>query len=343
MNDTVKIQFLTSGFGGNEIAALEIRKILIASKASVEIEVANRNPSLTKYLADKSLDFTETKPKAIPSHRTIHVASSYLSAIRMLPLSALRSSKSYIYTPFWGFEWTKSGVSQSARIMLCRFSVAVLDVEQRIIAPFDSFRSRVFRDQQLSKWVFPNVSDTEGIRAETPSLTHDNPIYVIGRIDFRQKGQDILLKHYQSLIKRRHIFPELHFIGDGPDTARLRSSAQSSTHVHFHGWAERPISIPSNGVIALSSWFEGLPLVVLEAVGANLPAIASRTSGADQILPTQCIYDMHDPISFESAYQYAVNNRDSVIQHSASIISKRYVRSRLREACEQWLDESAER
>jgi glycosyltransferase involved in cell wall biosynthesis len=111
-------------------------------------------------------------------------------------------------------------------------------------------------------------------------------IGAIGRFE-PQKGFDVLLRALPRV-------PEAHvvLVGDGAERERLELLAgELGIHerVHWHGWSdESRVYLPTFDVFALPSRFEGFPLVVLEAMLAELPVVASDVgSVAEAVLDGQ--------------------------------------------------------
>jgi glycosyltransferase involved in cell wall biosynthesis len=79
---------------------------------------------------------------------------------------------------------------------------------------------------------------------------------------------------------------ELHIAGDGPLRDRLTSFAQELNLGHritFLGaLADTPQFMSQLDIFVLSSLNEGLPLVILEAMAAGLPIVATRAGGVEE-------------------------------------------------------------
>ena len=95
----------------------------------------------------------------------------------------------------------------------------------------------------------------------------------LGRLD-RQKGYDVLVRALQLLPGVTAVL-----VGDGPERAaleRLAGELGVSERLHITGWLEDGRArLASFDVFVLPSLYEGLPLVVLEAMVAGLPVVAS--------------------------------------------------------------------
>lgn len=128
-------------------------------------------------------------------------------------------------------------------------------------------------------------------------------IFIIGRVYFKQKGHDLLVNAI-SLIKKYQVLDdiEVHVIGDGPDLQKLimliNSNNLQSIFV-LHGWIGDVWHLASHAdVIVLPSRFEGVPLVMLEAMQRGKSIIASDIDG------------MHDYLNAESLFSLTGNDQE---------------------------------
>jgi glycosyltransferase involved in cell wall biosynthesis len=111
-------------------------------------------------------------------------------------------------------------------------------------------------------------------------------IVAAGRLD-RQKGFDLLLQ----AIAAGGPFPrDPHWVlvGEGPERANLeRQIAERGLtgSVHLLGWrADLPAILKGATGFVLSSRWEGMPNVVLEAMAAGLPVVAFDVEGVRELL-----------------------------------------------------------
>ncbi len=108
----------------------------------------------------------------------------------------------------------------------------------------------------------------------------------IARLD-RQKGQRHLLRAFSKVQK---IFPgaRLTVIGEGPEKKNLLSLADKLClrNVVFKGWvSDIALFLSEVDVFCLSSLWEGMPNVLLEAMAAGVPVVAfDCNSGPKEIL-----------------------------------------------------------
>jgi glycosyltransferase involved in cell wall biosynthesis len=111
-------------------------------------------------------------------------------------------------------------------------------------------------------------------------------LLTIGRLD-RQKGLRDLIEA-AALVVAKH--PDAHFllVGEGPERAALERAIREKelvARVHFAGWrADVPELLAASCALALSSHWEGLPNVILEAMAAGRPVAATQVEGTTELV-----------------------------------------------------------
>jgi glycosyltransferase involved in cell wall biosynthesis len=111
-------------------------------------------------------------------------------------------------------------------------------------------------------------------------------LLTIGRLD-RQKGLLDLIEA-AGVVVQKH--PDAHFllVGEGPERAALERAVRErglAARVHFAGWrADVPELLSAGCALVLTSHWEGLPNVILEAMAAGMPVVASRVEGTAELV-----------------------------------------------------------
>jgi colanic acid/amylovoran biosynthesis glycosyltransferase len=112
------------------------------------------------------------------------------------------------------------------------------------------------------------------------------------------KGQTYLLEACRRL-KKRGVYFDCHFVGDGPDRASLTRRSKEAgiaEQVHFHGQRTRQeiaqLMSKADVVVAPSvptsdGRREGIPIVLMEAMASGLPVIASSISGIPELVENE--------------------------------------------------------
>jgi glycosyltransferase involved in cell wall biosynthesis len=128
----------------------------------------------------------------------------------------------------------------------------------------------------------PAAGEEERLQARTRLALPSHPLVLtLGRLS-EQKGQDVLLRAWPAVLER---VPdaELLLVGDGPARATLES--QSVPRVRFVGARDDPADwVAAADVVALPSRWEGLSLVMLEAMASARSVVASDVAGARESL-----------------------------------------------------------
>jgi glycosyltransferase involved in cell wall biosynthesis len=141
--------------------------------------------------------------------------------------------------------------------------------------------------------VIPNGIETESISGASAAdlsglgIPADRRIIaVVGRLH-AQKGVDWLLHLAPQILVT---IPEVDFVlvGRGPEEESLRQLTESlgiSHRIHFLGWrSDVPDILRRASLLALPSRWEGMPNVVLEAMAARLPIVATQVEGVAELL-----------------------------------------------------------
>jgi glycosyltransferase involved in cell wall biosynthesis len=133
-------------------------------------------------------------------------------------------------------------------------------------------------------------------------------IVYVGRLD-RQKGLDWLLERVMPWVFKdlteyavrtgRQLTPQLFqhehlpnhdliLVGDGSERQNLGSKSMTAGvffNLHFTGWrADVPQILAASDLLVLPSRWEGMPNVVLEAMAAGKPVVATRAEGVLELL-----------------------------------------------------------
>lgn len=106
---------------------------------------------------------------------------------------------------------------------------------------------------------------------------HTNKIVIaVGRL-FRQKGFDLLIPAFEQVV-RKHPDWQLRIFGTGEKRAELRAMIDERhlyNNVYLMGkTTQMPVEMQKASIMVLSSRFEGLPMVMIEAMSHALPVVA---------------------------------------------------------------------
>ena len=108
----------------------------------------------------------------------------------------------------------------------------------------------------------------------------------VGRLD-AQKGLDRFFSAVPHLLSELPTF-DLMLVGDGPLRVSLEKAVAArrlTERVHFLGWrCDVPSILQASSLLILPSRWEGMPNVVLEAMAAGKPVVATQSEGTVELL-----------------------------------------------------------
>lgn len=150
-------------------------------------------------------------------------------------------------------------------------------------------------------FVLPNTVNRDiEVAAMQPAIGDDSGVLrvlVLGRLDAHQKGLDLLLDFLEHRYQPQ---PQLHITiaGDGPYGDELRQRLSQSTQlresVTLHSWSGALGLLREHNVLLLPSRYEGVPLVMLEAMALGVAVVASRLPATTAMLPSDCLFPIGD-------------------------------------------------
>lgn len=130
--------------------------------------------------------------------------------------------------------------------------------------------------------IYNGISSEEPQAASSPIPTLPGTILGVGRLA-REKGFDLLVEAMADLPGR-----QLFLAGDGPEHASLEALASSlgiDERIEFVGWVSEPwASRFRPDLLVVPSRFEAMPLVVLEAMRAGVPVVATWVGGTPELI-----------------------------------------------------------
>jgi glycosyltransferase involved in cell wall biosynthesis len=118
-------------------------------------------------------------------------------------------------------------------------------------------------------------------------------VLVLGRLDCHQKGLDLLMEY---LRRSPHLAEHMtvRLVGEGPYwqsiSAALDADPALRSFVSLEPWDEPSQVLAKHDVLLITSRYEGVPLVMLEAMCAGVPVVASDLSGTRSYLDDACLY-----------------------------------------------------
>ncbi|MDX3314791.1 glycosyltransferase [Streptomyces sp. ME08-AFT2] len=223
---------------------------------------------------------------------------------------AVRGRIPTVFQPHaWSFE-AVGGSTAALALTWERFGARWAD---RLVCVSAAERDAGRRAGIAGRWsVVPNGIDSgrfhpapvDTVRASLlPGVDPATPLVVcVGRL-CRQKGQDVLLRAWDTIVRRTPA-ARLVLVGDGPDAARLRSHAPES--VLFAGAVADAVPwYQAADLVVLPSRWEGMALAPLEAMACGRPVVVTDVNGARESLPAElverCLAPAENPAALADA------------------------------------------
>jgi glycosyltransferase involved in cell wall biosynthesis len=122
-------------------------------------------------------------------------------------------------------------------------------------------------------------------------------VLVLGRIEAHQKGLDHLMDHlatHEALGRSITVT----FVGEGPYEAEVRERIANTPAmrdwVSVEPWANAVDVFKRHDVLLIPSRYEGVPLVMLEAMAIGVAVVATDLPGTNSFLQEQCLFPFGD-------------------------------------------------
>ena len=139
---------------------------------------------------------------------------------------------------------------------------------------------------------------------------------MLGRVEFKQKRQDFMVRAFCD-------FPQafedcrLVIAGDGSDRNALEQlvlNGPRKTDVDLLPWQnDIDAFFASIDLLVIPSRFEGVPLVMLEALARGIPVIGSNRDGMKEILPASWVFEAENAEALADTFSAVRNNWQQMI------------------------------
>jgi RNA polymerase sigma factor (sigma-70 family) len=133
----------------------------------------------------------------------------------------------------------------------------------------------------------PDPADRALARERLALREDEFAIVLVGRMEY-QKNHALALRAFSALEPATRERSVLLFVGAGENEPALRDLAAGlgiAPRVRFLGYRTDVASIlPGADVLLMSSWFEGMPLALIEAMLAKVPIVTTPWMGASDML-----------------------------------------------------------
>ncbi|MGB5138046.1 MAG: glycosyltransferase family 4 protein [Candidatus Zixiibacteriota bacterium] len=170
----------------------------------------------------------------------------------------------------------------------------------------------------------PNAIDIERVKPSSEPATvkehlgiNPNEIVIgtVGRM-VPIKGLEIFLKVAKQILSARG---DVRFVlvGDGPETERLKKLAGEegiSERVMFTGFRDDVLDLTNSfDIFMMTSWHEGIPVALLEAMALSKPTVATRVGGIGEVIEDNksgCLAEAGNVVELASATSKLLESRE---------------------------------
>jgi len=255
-------------------------------EAGVPVYVSDATDKLHKYTGFYPLyrAMKERKPDVVHTHNTMALQDGIVASL-------LAAVPVRIHT-----DHAREFPDKRRYMLFERVASYGLD---RFVAVSEDTRQRLMRYERISPWkmevIHNGIDDSKlrgqvdvgAVRREVGLEAGDFPVLGIGVRLCRQKGIGYLLEAVGLLVRE---FPSLRLLicGEGELEPELRKQAVDlglQRHVRFLGpRMDMHVVLRVLDLYVLPSVWEGLPLVLIEAMAASLPIIATNVGGNAEIV-----------------------------------------------------------
>lgn len=208
--------------------------------------------------------------------------------LHSLLMKAGKEHISWVHTDLLVDHWTTSLISTAVETKTYEQMNQLFFVSQcarvhfRELFPSVSAKLALFNNPIPRDQIRQLASEGIDLQENSAGFT----IVSVGRLTI-QKSFDRLIEAV-SLLKRKGYDVKLRLIGDGVLRTTLQQQIQDlqlENEVHLYGFYANPYPlVASSALFVSSSYVEGYPLAICEALCLGIPVVATDTAGSDAIL-----------------------------------------------------------
>ena len=291
-----------SEFGGHEKASIDVL-LEVSRHTTYTILVDRENQLFIDYCKIKNINFIvydttidilhfifSSKGKRHVLQLCGNLFVGTLVAV-LLNLLLIRPS---VYIPYY-LDYTKFNkfLGGSLRNIVQFFSISLY---KSVITISESSRKAILSRTNIRRvYVYTNRYVSVEIDKNN-NYKKDYDVLIIGRIYFKQKGQDRAIEFLEDYAKKYNKRLRVAIAGRGADERKLEILLSKSLHNIYDnlGFVKDTGRLyKGSKVILLASHFEGVPLVLLEALAHRSQVLASNIDVFRSSLPHKHLIDFH--------------------------------------------------
>ena len=176
----------------------------------------------------------------------------------------------------------------------------------------EAFAAKVGISQKPFRIAFNGIADEEFEPLPEPRTPRADFLYIGMMRDL--KGPDLFIEALARLRDQRGVAPTAHLVGDGPDTERYKALAMrlGLGELAFHPAMPARSAFAMAKRIVVPSRAESMPYIVLEALAAGPPMVATNVGGIPEIFGAAAdrLVPPGDPAALASAMERLIDHPD---------------------------------
>lgn len=313
-----------STFGGHEVMLLRWLEELASERATTQFVLARAGSELARE-ASRHATVLDLPPQRTGARRSlldsIRDAAALVRAIMsvrphlcivaegcllaqplFVTLARLLGSRVVVYVPLVQTSASMGFGHSRSRDWLIRTAYSRLPHAWITLTREQAQDFRAWAHVRRPILVLPNTVasaiENRGARCPEPAAHgHRLRVVVLGRIEAHQKGLDTLMDHLAA-------HPELGsrmcvtLVGSGPYEgqirARLSADPALAKWVALRPWSPPVEALDAHDVLLMTSRYEGVPLVMLEAMALGVPVVAPDLAGTRAFMARSELFPRED-------------------------------------------------
>jgi glycosyltransferase involved in cell wall biosynthesis len=229
---------------------------------------------------------SDLRPDLVHAHSSKAAAVVRLGRLRFPRLPVVYTPHGYAFAGFFAHRFERVAYREAERALapLTTRVIAVCRAEARLASSLGASR----KVRVVLNGIEPQDAESDPDESLSILAGRGPIVCAVARLQ-AGKGIEILIDAMPAVLAR-HREAQLAVIGDGPLRTALRERASArglEGSVHFLGEHANPRrALRSAQVFVLPSLAESLPYVLLEAMAAGLPIVASAVGGITEAIAT---------------------------------------------------------
>jgi glycosyltransferase involved in cell wall biosynthesis len=315
---TVHVIDLAQQFGGHEVMLLQIiREIETLGLANIVVTVRRGSKLDDRLSSFRGRRIENSAPqgfirrlkdnyqlaRAVLSVKSDFclVANGYLGELGTSLIPRLLGRRVIVYTPLIVTFKDLGAPHPKMKDLFFKFISARIPHWWIVLSPGQKQQLGNLASAAINITYIENVVKDEVLRVArnyqpTPNTTITGPIkiLIIGRLDVHQKGLDYLIEYLASMPAKADKYI-ISIVGEGHGQGMLdQNKSRLPAFVRMQPWSDAKVEMETHDVILMPSRFEGVPLVMLEAMMLGRPVVSTDLPGVRDYLPSECMFSMGD-------------------------------------------------